>query len=254
MLSTRWSRRRARWALRRGLARIEIRLPSAHPGIGFTARIAATVMTEPPYPISVAEVTSRIRSVLRQAACDIAKDCDPADLATAADICEDHLRQVRFLPTTPRIEFHAKVTLSLLPDDQMAVAAVLAAQRRQAVADAVRLQRTKALAEELADPAAVLVRWTEQDAVDWNNPPSVEKVKAFAEALSKFRPRHGRAVEFEAVEVVREFLDTFPDLAQKRMLYGLLAASMLRAGRPEHAAKAEALLDAHSIPEPDGAS
>jgi hypothetical protein len=105
MASTRWSRRRARKAVQRGLTRFDVRLPSARPGIGFTARIRATVLTEPPYPSPVEEIAGAVRTTLRDAASKVSKTCDPADLASARDACGQHLARVRQLPTghtTPR--------------------------------------------------------------------------------------------------------------------------------------------------------
>lgn len=73
MTSTRWARRRARKAVRRRLTRFEVRLRSACPGIGFTARITATVLTEPPYPSSVDEITGAVRTTLRETANEVSK-------------------------------------------------------------------------------------------------------------------------------------------------------------------------------------
>ncbi|MFG2960055.1 hypothetical protein ACGF5O_40825 [Streptomyces sp. NPDC048291] len=156
MASTRWSRRRARKAVRRGPTRFEVRLRSACPDIGFTARITATVLAEPPYPSPVEEIAGAVRTMLRDAASKNPKTCDPADLASARDVCGQHLARVRQLPTDPPIEFTAELTLGLLPDDRAAATALLSAQRRQAVTDILRRQKTDALASELAYPAALL--------------------------------------------------------------------------------------------------
>ncbi|MEV5943430.1 hypothetical protein [Streptomyces sp. NPDC051994] len=121
------------------------------------------------------------------------------------------------------------------------MATVLAAQRRQAVTDILRRQRTEALVDELANPAAVLARWIEQDHADWSKPPATEDVQVFAQ----YRPQRERAVEYEALEILRDFIDGFPELHQKQMLFTLLASGMQRAGRPEHAAKVATLLNGH---------
>ncbi|MFF8536948.1 hypothetical protein ACF07B_34145 [Streptomyces sp. NPDC015532] len=247
MASTRWSRRRARKAVQRGLTRFDVRLRSACPGIGFTARITATVLTEPPYPSPVEEITGAVRTTLRDAASKVSKMCDPADLASARDACGQHLARVRQLPTDPPVEFTAKLTLDLLPDDRAAVAALLAAQRRQAVTDILRRQKTDALALELADPAALLARWIERDNTDWSQLPRfADEANTIAEVFARHRPEDERSVEHEAVEVLREFLASFPDHTQKRMLYTLLAAGMDSAHRPHHAAKAQALVNGHA--------
>ncbi|MDX3486614.1 hypothetical protein [Streptomyces sp. ID05-18] len=252
MDSTRWSRRSARKALRRDLRRFDARLPSRHPGIAFTARITARVMTEPPFPAPAEEIATQIRKVLREAAADISRACDPADLASARDACAHHLGRRRRLEISPPVEFEASLALELEPVDQEAVASLLAAQRRQTVADVLRLQRTEALARELADPAAVLVRWAEQDQVDWTKRPSFTDVQAISDAFAQYRPEHEQAVEYEALELLRDFLSSFPDLPQKQMLYTVLASGMRHADRPEHSAKATALLNGHTAPRQDG--
>ncbi|MFJ7963029.1 hypothetical protein [Streptomyces sp. NPDC096324] len=121
------------------------------------------------------------------------------------------------------MEFTAQLALELLPDDRAAVAALLAAQRRQSVSDILRQQKTDALAAELTH-------------------------------LIRHRPENERSVEYEAVEVLREFLASFPDHTQKRMLYTLMAAGMDSAQRPHHSAKAQALVNGHAAAEPEGAS
>ncbi|MFJ5179308.1 hypothetical protein ACIP68_36355 [Streptomyces griseoviridis] len=255
MASTRWSRRRARTAMRRGLTRFEVRLRSACPGIGFTARITATVLTEPPYPGPVEEISGAVRTTLRDAAGEVSKRCDPADLASARDICGQHLARLRQLPTDPPVEFTAELTLDLLPDDRAAVTALLTAQRRQAVADLLRRQKTDALAEELADPAALLARWIDRDNTDWAQLPSfADEVNAVAEVFAQHRPEDERTVEHEAVGVLREFLASFPDHTQKQMLYTLLAAGMDGAQRPHHASKARSVLNGHGTADPAGDS
>lgn len=254
MAFTRWSRRRSRRALRRGLNRFEVRLRSNCPGIGFTARIRATVITEPPYPGTDEEIVVSVRTTLRQAAADVSETCDPTDLDTARDVCRQHLGRLRFLPTDPPVEFQAKLTLDLSPADRAAMEALLAAQRRQTVTDVLRRQKTEALAAELADPAAVMVRWMEQEGTDWTKPPNADTVTEIAEAFGRYHTDRERTIEHEALEVLRDFLSSFPDPAQKRMLYTLLAAGMHGAQRPQHAAKAEALLNGSTPHAPESSS
>ncbi|MFG3247816.1 hypothetical protein [Streptomyces sp. NPDC048187] len=247
MASTAWSRRCARRAVRRGLTRFEVRLRSACPGIGFTARITATVLTEPPYPGTDEEIAAAVRNVLRRAAADVSASCDPADIASAQDVVGQHLRHRRSLPTDPPVDFRAKVTLELLPDDQAAVGSLLAAQRRQAVTDILRRQTSEAVAAELAQPAALLARWVERDDADWSQISTVVgDVAKVAEVFAEYRPEHERTIEHQALEVLREFLSSFPDPSQKRMLYTLLAAGMENAQRPHHAVKAQTLLNSHA--------
>lgn len=241
--------------VQRGLTRFEVRLRSACPGIGFTARITATVLTELPNPSPVEEIAGAVRTMLRDAASKVSKTCDPADLASARDICGQHLARLRQLPTDPPIEFTAQLALDLLPDDRAAVAALLAAQRRQAVTDTLRQQKTDALAAELADPAALLARWIERDNADWSQLARfADEANAVAEVFARYCPEDEKSVEHEAVEVLREFLASFPDHTQKRMLYTLLAAGMDSAQRPHHAAKVQALVNGHAATQPESES
>ncbi|MET9296867.1 hypothetical protein [Streptomyces sp. NPDC003077] len=251
MTASRWARRRTRRALRHA-SRFDVRLPSLHDGIAFAARISVTEVSDPPYPQPVEETAAEIRQVLRKAAIEFARTCDPADLVSARDALGVHLGRSRSLPGSAPIVFRAALTLDLLPGDQSAMAALLTAQRNQAIADVLRRQKTEALARELAEPAAVLARWIEQEHADWAHPPSKDTVRTVTQSFAQYRPTHERAVEFEALELIRDFLDSFPDLSQKQMLYALLAGGMHHAGRPEHAAKAAALLDGRALPAPEG--
>lgn len=247
---TRWARRRTRIRVRRGLTRFDARLSSSCPGIGFTCRITAHVLTEPPFPDTDAGIVSAIRTALRTTAAEVSATCDPADTAMAHDKIEEHLRQERRLPTDPPVIYRAELTLDLLPDDQSAVGALLSAQRKQATADILRQQKTRAIAIELSEPAALLVRRLEREDADWSKIPSlVGEVTKAAEVFAQYRPEHERTVEHQALEVLREFLTSFPDYAQKRMLYTLLAAGMNSAQRPHHAAKAKALLNGYAPPD-----
>ncbi|OKI02413.1 hypothetical protein A6A06_15340 [Streptomyces sp. CB02923] len=209
-------------------------------------------VSEPPYPHPVEETASKVRQVLRKAATEFARTCDPADPASAHDALGAHLGYQRSLPSSPPVVFEAALTLDLLPDDRSAVAALLAAQRKQTVADVLRRQKIEALARELTNPAAVLARWIEQDHADWAQPPCEDAVRTIAQSFAQYRPAHERTAEFEALELIRDFLDSFPDLSQKQMLYALLAGGMHHTNRPEHAAKAAALLDGRTPPAPDG--
>ncbi|MGW6357642.1 hypothetical protein ACWFR5_21295 [Streptomyces sp. NPDC055092] len=85
-------------------------------------------------------------ATIRDAANDIAQDCDPTDLATATDRFHRHLARPRTLATDPPVEFRVTdLALTLRPDDEAAIAALLAAQRRQAIVDVLRRQKTEAL-------------------------------------------------------------------------------------------------------------
>ncbi|QKZ18361.1 hypothetical protein [Streptomyces chartreusis] len=244
---TRWARHRARTALRRALHGFDVRLPSTHHGIAFTAHIKPRVFTAPPDHGTIDELAGAIRDHLREAAYDIAAECDPTDLATATDRCERHLASTRSLAADPPFEFAASLRrLELLHEDRAAVATLLTAQRRQAVADALRQQKTETLASQLADPAAVLAQWLERDGADWQQPPSREHLEDIAGRFAQYRPERERTPEHQLLAMLREFLASFPEPSQKRALYALLAAGMHRADRPQLAAKVETLLNGHA--------
>jgi hypothetical protein len=231
-------------AVRRGLTDFEVRLRSSRPGIGFAARITATILTEPPYPAGSEELAAAVRTVLRKAAADVAVACDPADLATARDVVGEHLRGKRSLATDPPVDFRASLALDLPSDDQAAVAALLSAQRQQSVTDILRRQAAEAVASELADPVALLVRRVDRDNTDWSKLSAVlDDADKVAEVFARYRPEHERTVEHQALEVLREFLASFPEPSQKLMLYTLLAAGMESAQRPQHALNTQALLN-----------
>ncbi|WP_139140738.1 hypothetical protein [Streptomyces abyssalis] len=123
--------------------------------------------------------------------------------------------------------------------------ALLDAQRRQTVVDTVRRQRGEAIARELSVPAGLLVRWSEQEQPNWSDLPDLTEIAKTAQAFAEYRPEHERTLEFEALEVLRDFLSSFPDKPQKEMLYTILAQGMRHAQRPAHAARVEKLLNGH---------
>ncbi|MEU5439905.1 hypothetical protein [Streptomyces griseofuscus] len=99
------------------------------------------------------------------------------------------------------------------------------------------------------------MRWIEHGNADWSQLPAfADKVNTVAEVFARHRPEDERTVEHEAVEVLREFLASFPDHTQKRMLYTLLAAGMDSAQRPHHAAKAQALVNGYAAADPEDES
>ncbi|MFH8409236.1 hypothetical protein ACH4FX_31280 [Streptomyces sp. NPDC018019] len=71
-----------------------------------------------------------------------------------------------------------------------------------------------------------MTTWFEQDHIDCAHPLPDTAVREIAQPFARYRPAHERTIEFEALEVVRSFLDSFPDLSQKQMLYALLAGGM----------------------------
>ncbi len=254
MAFTRWTQRRTCKRVRNGLSRFDARLPSSCPGIGFSAKITATVITPPPYPEVDGEIVRAIRQALRAAAREMSLVCGPEDLAAARDRIDNHLHRQRALPTEPVVTYQATLTLDLLPEDRAGVADLLAAQRGQALNDVVSRQKTQARAAQLAEPAALLVHWLDCGDVDWSKAEAlVGAARTAAEVFAQYRPEQERVIEYQLVEIVREFLSTFPDHTQKLMLYTTLAAGMDKAQRPHHAAKALALLNGH-IPTAPGNS
>lgn len=98
------------------------------------------------------------------------------------------------------------------------------------------------MAKELAVPAAVFLRLLEQNGADWTKA-SEDKANTVAKMFAQYRAPRQLGAEYALVEVVRQFLDTFADPEQKRMLHQLLAGAMREANRPLHAVKIEDLLD-----------
>ncbi|WP_245703682.1 hypothetical protein [Streptomyces lushanensis] len=205
--------------------------------------ISATVRSGPPYPMPARDLANEIRIVLRHAAADVLQRHAAVDVASVQDLLSRELGRARELVGEPPVAFDATVTLGLLPGDARAVDVLLAAQREQTVADVRRRQKTSALALELSSPAAVLARWFETDGTGWTKA-AQEKASEAAEAFASYRPPGEQPVEHALVEAVREFFGSFPDPAQKQMLYGLLVASMRAAERPVHAARVSALAEA----------
>ncbi|MGA5008006.1 hypothetical protein ACPCDX_23810 [Streptomyces koyangensis] len=225
-----------------------MRLATRHGGIAFTARITPLLDSDPPYP-DLEDAAWQIRKRLRAAALDFAAECDPADLDHAKAAFAHLMNQRRSLPTTPPLTFRARGTLKLLADDAKAVHALLTAQRAQAVQEALRLQEVHALAQHMADPAAVLTRWLEDQQGLPDTLPGEKEVQNITDAFARCRPHGERAVEHHALDLIRDFLSSFPDQPQKHMLYTILAQGMRHAGRPHHAATAAALLG-DSPPDP----
>ncbi|MFJ1754980.1 hypothetical protein [Kitasatospora sp. NPDC088134] len=197
----------------------------------------------------VDEVADRVRGVLRESAREVSCGCDPADPDSARDVLTRHLRQHRRLEADPGVEFRATIVMGLAPGDRTAVDRLLDAQRRQAVVEALRQQRTDALAKELCDPAGVLARWAEQESVDWTRPPTPDTAAAVARAFAGYRPESERSVDLAVLEVLRDFLASFPEQAQRKMLCTLLASGMRRADRTVHAERVESLV---AVPAPVG--
>ncbi|MEV7213421.1 hypothetical protein AB0O31_10075 [Kitasatospora cineracea] len=197
--------------------------------------------TTPPDLAAAEAVAERIRTVLCDAARDAARGCDPADLAATRNTLARHLHRKRRLATDLDLEFSAVIAVDLAPDDLAAVERLLGSQREQGIAEALRRQRTAALARELADPAAVLVRWIEQADADWAKLPTPEQAAALAGRFAEHRPDRERSVDFELLEVLREFLAGFAEQSQRQMLCALLASGMRRADRPMHADRVEAI-------------
>ncbi|WP_147483994.1 hypothetical protein [Streptomyces albidoflavus] len=247
-MAAQWAaRRRARRALRRRTGRFDVRLATRHGGIAFTARITPHLDGGPPFP-ALDDAAWQIREQLRSAAMDFAAECDPTDLAHARAAFSHLLGMPRRLHTTPPLAFHATGSLRLLDDDARAVRDLLAAQRAQAVEEALSLQKVHALTQQMAEPAAVLARWLEHQNGLPAAPPGEEEVQEIADAFARYRPHGERAVEHRALDLLRDFLSSFPDQPQKQMLYTVLAQGMHHAGRPGHAAAARTLLDSLQPP------
>ncbi|MET9426542.1 MULTISPECIES: hypothetical protein [unclassified Streptomyces] len=237
--------RKVRRQLRKGLARIEGRAGSRHEGIGFHVAMAATVHSAPSAELDATDIAREIRIALRRAAADALQYCEAFDLSEAQDVCARELSRRRFLPTDPPVEYSAfDVQVTLLPSDRAAAEKLLAVKRARTAQDAVRRQEWEARIAELSDPASVFLLWLDQQTGDWadeKKAPDDKRLTAIADLFARYRPTERNGAEYALVEVVRQFLDSFDDPAQKKMLYGLLAGGMEAAGRPLHADRARSL-------------
>ncbi|MFC4329643.1 hypothetical protein ACFPC0_17930 [Streptomyces andamanensis] len=223
------------------LAHIEARLASKHEGIAFHVVITATVNSDPPDGMDAAQAIADIRDVLRHAAADALRVRDAFDLATVQDVCAAELGRERSLAAVPRLLFTAKAYVGLLADDRAAVSALLEAQRKQTIADELRRQRTEALAVHLSQPATLLAHWLEEKDSDWTKVPTVTVTEELAQRLAEHRPVEHLGAEYALVDVVRQFLSTFPEPSQKMMIHSILAGGMRALGRHDHADRVEAL-------------
>ncbi|MGW1464556.1 hypothetical protein ACWCPT_09445 [Streptomyces sp. NPDC002308] len=219
----------------------EARLESAHAGIAFQVAFHVQVQSVAA-PLMDAGGTARaVRIALRHEAADVLRRQPATDLHSVQDLLAREMARSHTL-VDPEVRYGARVHVSLLTGDQAAVEALLAAQREQSKATAIRRQEAEDLAEELSDPAGVMARWVAADVTDW--PKRATEAKALAELFASYRPPGRHGVEYALVEAVREFLASFPEPAQKRMVYGLLGAGMRKAERPAHAARVEEIAEA----------
>ncbi|WP_407838748.1 hypothetical protein ACE1OC_24000 [Streptomyces sp. DSM 116496] len=231
----------SRKGLNSELAHIEARLASRHEGIGFHVVITATVISDPPADMDAVQAIAGIRDTLRHAAADVLRVRDAFDLATVQDVCAAELGRERSLAAVPRLLFTAKATVGLLAEDRAAVSALLGAQRQQTIADELRRQRAEALAVRLSQPATLLAHWLEEKDSDWTNAPRPEDTAKMAQRLAEHRPVEHLGVEYALVDVVRQFLSTFPEPSQKVMIHAILAGGMRALDRHDHADRVEAL-------------
>ncbi|MFD7909718.1 hypothetical protein ACFV30_03185 [Streptomyces sp. NPDC059752] len=232
------------------LERFEARLDSAHEGIAFQVVFHARVRNAG-LALGDADGAARaVRIALRHEAADFLRQQSATDLHSVQDLLAREMARSHTL-VDPEIRYDARVDVALLPGDQAAVEALLAAQREQSKATAIRRQELEDLAEELSAPAGVMARWVTTDATDWAKRSG--EAKSLAELFAGYRTPGRHGVEYALVEAVREFLASFPEPAQKQMVYGLLSAGMQRAERPAHAARVEEIADAITgIPAPSG--
>ncbi|MFF9505353.1 hypothetical protein [Streptomyces sp. NPDC014656] len=221
--------------------RFEARLDSVHEGIAFHVVFHAQVRSVPASVADVDEAARAVRIALRHEAADFLRHQAATDLHSVQDLLAREMANTHTL-VAPEVRYDARVDVTLLPGDQAAVEALLAAQREQSIAIAIRRKEIEAVAEELSEPAAVMARWTTTDTADWGKRSG--EAKSLAELFATYRPPGRHGVEYALVEAVREFLASFPEPAQKQMLYGLLGAGMKRAERPAHAARVEEIAGA----------
>jgi hypothetical protein len=103
---------RARRNLTRGIRSFPATLPSSHPGIFFTARIAGRISEPVGYSQDPVHLATAIRRALRKAARDVTCHASPADLAEATDMCNQRLAVPLPVPSRANVSVRAAVTLS----------------------------------------------------------------------------------------------------------------------------------------------
>ncbi|MCG0284052.1 hypothetical protein [Streptomyces sp. PSAA01] len=238
---THTTRRARHRALRRGVTDFPALLRSSRPGIHFTALITATVLTEPDSANDTDLIANHIRQALRSAAAEALREQDPTDLPAARDACNRHLSTPR--TTANGIKVTAAARLTLAPDDQAAVNELLTAARTQGIKDTLESQRTQALAERLAHPAALLAWLLSNSTTDLAGLPDDKALADTAERLARYPRSEGEPFEVQVLALVRDFFDQFPRQEQKRMLMQLLADAMRGARQPAHADKIQELLE-----------
>ena len=221
--------------------RFEARLDSERQGIAFHVVFHARVRSVPVSSTDPDEAARAVRIALRHEAADFLRQVAATDLYAAHDLLAREMARTHTL-VDPEIRYDARVDVTLLPGDQAAVEALLAAQREQSIATAIRREEIRAVAEELSEPAGIMARWASTDAADWAK--RAGEAKALAEVFAGYRPPGRQGVEYALVESVREFFASFHEPAQKQMLYGLLSSGMQRAGRLAHAARVEEIAEA----------
>ncbi|MER7694219.1 hypothetical protein [Streptomyces sp. NPDC097610] len=239
------TRRARRRALRRGTTDFPATVRSSRPGIHFTLLITATPCPEPDDVHDPHDTANHIRQDLRAAAADALQAHDPVDLPAARDACDRHLSAAR---TAAGVHFTATARLTLAPDDQAAVNELLAQSRAQSITDALESQRTQALAERLAHPAALLAWLLHNSAIDPSALPDDNTLADLAQRLARYPRYASEPFEVQVLAVVRDFFDQFSRPEQKRMLMQLLADAMRGARQPAHAQKIEELRE--SAPRP----
>ncbi|MDX3108780.1 hypothetical protein [Nonomuraea angiospora] len=197
------------------------------------------------------ESAAVIRSLLRHAAADVTRRCDPADLAAAYDSCTLHLQNGRTLPEHPDVFVSGSITLGLSAEDREAVRQLLARRRARGIDDTVEAQRAEHLRRILSDPATAVPWWLDPQTKALNAAPSADQLKtvltSLAEATStihKLTPLPDVPVEYQLLELLRSFVTSFPQDHQKRMLMTLMALGFDKAGRPNMAASIEQLMEA----------
>jgi hypothetical protein len=235
------SARSRRRVLKRGIREFPALLRSVRPGIRFTAVISASLATEPAELYEPDALSDRLRTTLRGAAADAVRRMDPLDLPTAQDACTRNLRETRRIDGCSGLEVRATARLTLGPEDEEAVRALLAASRSQGIQEALARQRNGALAEELAHPAGAFAWWLQQPNANLAEQPTKEKLREAAEMLRTYPSEREEPIEAQLLTVLRDFLGTFSRTEQKRMLLNLLADGMRAARQPVHARNVEAL-------------
>ncbi|HUC22902.1 MAG TPA: hypothetical protein VMA73_09365 [Streptosporangiaceae bacterium] len=135
----------------------------------------------------------------------------------------------------------ATVTLSLSGDNQKALGEFVAARREQGIFDLSQMQRTSAIRDYFADPAFVPSWWLDRGGEASVKMPKVGELQEFMNTLNNYPRIVDTPIEYQVLDLLRAFIEEFPEQHQKHALLTLLSNGFDRAGAHALARRAESL-------------